>query len=1077
MGGGLSGGPRTHVDRGGTFTDVVWIDGDEITATKVRSDRAVVGALTRGALTFGTTVATNALLERRGVRTLLLVSEGFGELLRLRHMSRPALFDPDADWPAPLAQRVVEVRGRIDAAGRELAPLTLPDLDLGDIEAVAIVLLHGPRNPAHELAVAAALARPDLHVVLGHQLGPEPGYLARVETALVDAAITPALRASMLGDRVPTGARAIRSDASLVDAARLRAPDAVLSGPAGGVLAVREVARLAGFDGAIGLDMGGTSTDVCFVRRELLRQPVDRAVAGVFLRRPMLAVDTIAAGGGSVLWREGGLPRVGPRSAGAAPGPQCYGAGGPPTLTDAALAAGLVDPTAFEPPLRPDAVVLPGEAADFLAVAREAMAAAVQRLAGSWGVDPAAWPLVAYGGAAGQHAADVAERLGIRTVLVHPLASVLSAWGQASAVAEEEAVEALWCPLASADVASVVDGLRRRLPDLPVEQVQLGLRLRGSDAVLPVAWPDDDPAGRFREAHQALFGFAADGELELVDVRVRRAERAPQVARVDQDPWGVGDKRLAGPRRLDGGGTSVWVPAGWTARRERGLLWLERAPGAAGHAPPSDAASLALWWSRLTSVAERAGEHLARLARSVSIRERRDFSCALFDHAGRLVVNAPHVPVHLGAMGETVRDLLRRVPDPPAGQSWLSNDPQAGGSHLPDLTVITCVQLDGQRLFVASRGHHADVGGITPGSMPPRATHIDEEGVVLRAEPLLHAGHLTPPPALLAASRQPSLITADLAAQIASNTLAARLLGELGDGPTLRRWMAALVEASERAVRELVPTLGLGGAEDEIDGVPLRVLLSAAGGRLRVDLRGTGGPHPGNLNAPRAVVRAAVLYVLRVLLGDEVPLNEGALAAVDLIIPPGSILDPPAGAAVAGGNVETSQRLVDLLLRALGARAASQGTMNNLTVGGEGWSLYETLGGGLGASAAADGASGRQVHMTNTRVTDPEVAELRLPVRVHRYALRHGSGGAGQRRGGDGLVRELEVLAPARASLLAAWRADGAPGLLGGGRGAPGRATVLRGAEEAPWDGATIELQPGDRVRVETPGGGGWGLP
>ena len=1089
--------PRTHVDRGGTFTDVVVFDDDgSVVVRKVPSDRAVVGDLARGALTFGTTVATNALLEGKGNRTLLVVTEGFGDLASIRDQARPDLFESNTRWPEPLAAEVLEVGGRVDGQGRELEALSLPpDLadpvaDLG-VMSVAVVLLNGPFHPSHELAVADALPE-GLFVSLGHQACPELGYLARIETTLVDAAITPLLDQALAQDRVPEDALAIRSDGSLCPTAELRAPDAVLSGPAGGVLAVEAIAQAAGFEHAVGLDMGGTSTVVC--RVDVGRLPLregDARVAGVRLRRPMFEVETIAAGGGSILTHDGLRLRVGPESAGADPGPQCYGRGGPPTLTDAALAAGLVVAEDFDPPLDAEAVQLDADPDEYLDIAREAMAQAVQRLASARGVDLRDHALVSYGGAAGQHAAAVADRLGIRTVLVHPCASVLCAWGQALARREERAVRALWQPLEEgwAGLLEALDHMAQQLPDLGETLASADLRHRGTDHVLeiPIASRSTQGLGEakeaFRKEHRRRFGFdRPDQVVEVVNARLRTrsARTVPGVA--DDDPWGLGDRQVEGPTLLRTPTTSIHVPAGWAARRDRGLLWLEATRPCARAMPAVRTPyGVALWANRFQAVAEEAGTVLRRLARSVNIRERLDFSCAIFDESGHLVANAPHIPVHLGAMGETVRDLLERHPDPEPGQAWLSNDPAAGGSHLPDLTVVTAVAAGDRLWFVASRGHHVDVGGITPGSMPPRASSLTEEGFVVRHHPLLSGGQMTDLEDVLVGCREKDTVVADLEAQVASNAHGARLLIGLGPPDLVHTWMGHLRDVADEAVGAVLERLEPGVAEDRIDGIPLRLALEVRGGDLHVDLTGTGGPHPGNLNAPRAVVRAAVLYSLRVLVARPIPLNEGALRRVQIHGPAPSIVAAPPTAAVAGGNVETSQRLVDLFLRAASSRAASQGTMNNLTLGGgdgdDAWSLYETVGGGLGGCPEAAGVDGVQVHMTNTRSTDPEVLEARLPLRVRQFRYRRGTGGAGHHRGGDGLVRELEVLQDATASLLATRRPDGAQGLEGGGRGAPGYDEVRRAGIWSPWDGQSVTLEPGDRVRISSPGGGGWGEP
>ncbi|MBD90923.1 MAG: 5-oxoprolinase [Deltaproteobacteria bacterium] len=1079
----------THVDRGGTFTDVVTFDDDgQVHVSKVRSDEAVVGELSRGDLTFGTTVATNALLERTGVRTALVVTAGLGDLITIGDMSRPAIFDPQATWPKSLASATFEVEGRIDAEGNPVSPLVVPEAlveKLRAFEAVAIVLLHSHRNPSHERALAEALDG-HAHVVLGHQSSPELGYLSRIETALVDAAISPLLKAAMKRDKIPARALAIRSDGSLCPAGEFRAPDAVLSGPAGGVRAVEAVARMAGFERAVGLDMGGTSTDVCRVTvGSLPRREGDVRVAGVRLRRPILEVETIAAGGGSILTHDGLRLRVGPASAGADPGPQCYGRGGPPTLTDAALAVGLLNPGAFAPALDVDAVDLPGDPSEFIEVARESMAQAVRKLATARGVDVSDHALVSYGGAAGQHAAAVAERLGIETVLVHPCASVLCAWGQALSPREESRVAALWSPLVSGfeRAMQIAQTLLQELPALGEELMSLELRHAGCDHAIEVEAGAnlETTRQRFVDAHRERYGFdRADASIEIVNVRARTRAPRPSPPVIDEDPWGLGELKLEGPTRLDSDTTSVVIPEGWTAARERGLLILRCARPAQRALPEARTPfAVELWSNRFMAIAGEAGSVLERLSRSVSIRERLDFSCAIFDGQGQLVANAPHIPVHLGAMGETVRDLIAHGGALEDGQAYLTNDPFAGGSHLPDLTVMTPVEHEGHRFFVACRGHHSDVGGITPGSMPPHATRLDQEGVVWRRLPLLDGGSLVDLSEVLISCRQPDTLRADLEAQIASNAHAARALRALGPAKLTATWMGHLHDVADACTANVIDGLRSGEASDVIDGVPLSMAIRVEADALHVDLTGTGGPHEGNLNAPGAVVRAAILYGIRVLVARDIPLNEGTLRRVQIHIPEPSILSPPPSSAVAGGNVETSQRLVDLFLRAVGAYASSQGTMNNLTLGGsvdgEAWSIYETIGGGQGASQNQDGPSGRQIHMTNTRATDPEVLETRLPLRLTRFSLRERSGGAGIWRGGDGLIREMELLAPGTASLLATRRRRGAPGLEGGRSGEPGRDEIYQDGGWRPWDGRPVELGPGDAVRVQTPGGGAVG--
>jgi 5-oxoprolinase (ATP-hydrolysing) len=1078
----------TRVDRGGTFTDVVQQHPDgTVTVQKVPSDVAVVGQLARGELTFGTTVATNALLEGKGVPTLLVVTRGFGDLPWIGDGTRPQLFDADARWPAPLCTRVIEVGGRMGADGVEVEALpeeelaALAGLDLSDVASVAVVLVHSPRNPVHEQAVAKCFEG-RLPVSLGHRLSPEVGFLARIETALVDAAITPVLREAMGRDEIPAGALAMASDGGLIPAQELAAPDAVLSGPAGGVLAVAEIARMAGFKRAVGLDMGGTSTDVCRVEAgRLPRREGAVRVAGVRLRRPMLEVETIAAGGGSILSNDGLSLKVGPASAGANPGPACYGRGGPQTLTDAALAVGLVDPEAFDPPLDVDRVDLPGEAMEFLEIARESMAAAVRRLATARGIDLEDHALVSYGGAAGQHAAAVAEKLGIQTVLVHPCAGVLCAWGQSLARREAAGVRPIWQDLDTAwpAVESAWSALQEELPPLGESVATVELRHAGTDHAVEVeARTADSAREEFLREHRRRFGFDRPGaSVEVVNARLRVWAPQPVSLALEGDPFGIGDEEREGPLRLDGATTSIFVPPGWAACRKHGLLVLERRTVTPKPEPMHRTPfGVELWSGRFMAVAEQSGEVLRRLARSVNIRERLDFSCAIFDAGGQLVANAPHIPVHLGAMGETVRDLLAHVPHPEPGQAWLTNDPWAGGSHLPDLTVITAVDGGGERpWFVASRAHHVDVGGTTPGSMPPHSRRLEEEGAVLRRVPLVQGGVFVMPESLAQQAREPDVVQADLEAQVAANAHAAQQLVALGEAKVVEAWMAHLHDVAEEAALQVLEGLSPGMAEDVIDGVPLCLSIRPGGGRLEVDFSGTGGPHAGNLNTPPAVVRAAVLYAIRCLVGRPIPLNEGVLRRLRIHLPEPSILSPPPGSAIVGGNVETSQRITDLFLRAAGARAGSQGTMNNLTLGSAGWSFYETICGGVGASPSRSGDNARQVHMTNTRATDVEVLETRLPLRLWGYSRRSGSGGEGAHTGGDGACRELEVLDHTRVSLLASRRTTGAPGLGGGGEGEAGRDSLRVGGSWRDWDGSTTDLAPGDRVRVRTPGGGGWG--
>jgi 5-oxoprolinase (ATP-hydrolysing) len=1054
------------VDRGGTFTDVVIFRQDgSVDVKKVPSDQAIIGLLVEGRCTVGSTVATNALLEGRFAPTLLLTRRGCGDLLEIGDMRRPSLFDPWHPPPRPLAARVVEIED------------SWPDgLELEGFRS-AVVAFPGPDPEAERRWAAEAVARaPWLYAVCASEVDPAVGFLARVQTALVDAAITPWLREAADHDRLPPDTRMVRSDGTLCPLDRWRAPDAVLSGPSTGPLGVAHIARLLGFEQAVGLDMGGTSTDICHVDLGPLPTRTGVTVAGYPVRRRAAAVETIAAGGGSVVSTEAGWLRVGPASAGADPGPQCYGRGGPPTVTDAALALGFVDPRAFDPPLRVERVHLPAAASAVVDLAQEAMAAAIRRTAAARGADPALAPLVGFGGAAGQHAAWVAEKAGIRTVLFHPLASVFCAWAQSLAVTEESTFQAYWVPIERVDLDAERQRLQERLPGVTSFSAELDVRLVGTEDTLTVPWSSDPQAviQAFHRAHLAVYGFDRPGVVELVHLRVRGVHEPAEPPRdlSSLDPWQLADGVVIGPTTLRSPTTTVAVPAGWTARRVCGILRLDRQ-----EPPPSLVNGPELWGLRLQGAAEEGGEVLRRLARSVNIRERLDFSCAIFDPAGRLVANAPHVPVHLGAMGDTVRDILAYENDFLDETSWLTNDPAAGGSHLPDLTVVTAVHHDGEVFFVASRAHHADVGGITPGSMPPFARTLAEEGLVFRRVRLVRNGRWEPGlEERIAGSRLPEVLAEDLAAQVAANRKIAAAIRRLGSARDLIEAMNMLRQHVSTAVAHALGRCAPGFAEDDVDGVPICLSLRREATWI-LDFSGTGPPHRGNLNTPPAVVRAACLYALRLLCAVDLPLNEGALDPVTIKIPGPSIFAPPPGSAVAGGNVETSQRIVDLVLRAAGVCAASAGTMANLTWGGRGWTYYETLGGGCGGSARGPGLSARQVHMTNTRLTDAEVLAHRTPLRVVETSVRRGSGGSGLHRGGDGLCREIETTEEAEVSLLAAFRPRGAPGLDGGGSGAPGEAWIRQDGQWAPWDGRTKRLNPGDRVRILTPGGGGWRAP
>ena len=1184
------------IDRGGTFTDCLGRGPDgTLRIAKVPSDdlsplrgiEALLGVPEDAPLPpcdvrIGTTVATNALLERRGTPTALLTQEGLEDLLLIGDQTRPALFDLRARRPPPLAHASRGLGARIDPNGRMLVPLdhdalarTLEALQAEGIEALAIALMHADRYPALEATVADAASRAGFRqVTASHEVSAEPGLLARAQTAVVDAYLTPGLRRYVveLEGRLPgSRVRWMTSSGSLVSGAQFRGRDAVLSGPAGGVVALGAIARHAGVPAVLGLDMGGTSTDVSRAAGEPERRH-ETEIAGVRLRAPAVAVHTIAAGGGSLLRAEAGRLLVGPESAGARPGPLAYGhaEASEPALTDAAVVLGRIQGARFPFPLDPARARaglaglaaragISGEhaaeraAEGCLRVACAAMAEAIEQVSVARGHDARTHALVLFGGAAGQYGCAVAERLGVGEVLVHPQAGVLSAWGMGLAPVGWRDARAVGCALddptlptalAEAFAALATEG-RDALADEEGEVVEragvvvvrpgtatrvalgpeaLGPReaLRGLDA--------GELRARLREAfdavHRARFGYvhagaalevaAAELALSVAPANAATGSRPPASSGRSRQParlfWAgawrevpvmwredlVPGVRVEGPLLVLEATSTLVVDPGWrVAAEDGGLLRLVRAgaaPAAAfAAAPATDPVALTLAVHRVTSIAERMGAALQRTASSTNIRDRLDYSCAVFDADGGLVANAPHIPVHLGAMGATVRAVLAQHPELGPEDAVVANDPAAGGSHLPDVTVVVPVHDDAglRRFVVAARGHHADVGGLTPGSMPAFSASLAEEGVVFPGIFAVRGGEWQEA-ALRAAlgsgahpARRPDENLADLEAQLAACRLGARLLREALDGAEGASLLAALgpvQDVAADAVAEALRALPRGPvrfADALDDGTPVVVTVARTGDRLRVDFTGTGDAVPGNLNAPRAVTTACVLYALRTLVRRPIPLNEGCLRAVDLVVPEGSLLSPPREAAVAGGNVETSQRVVDVLLAAFGVAAASQGTMNNVSLGDARFGYYETLGGGAGAGPGFAGADAVHTHMTNSRITDPEILERRHPLRLRRFAVRRGSGGAGAFRGGDGLVRELEARAPLTVSLLSERRTRAPFGLAGGAPGTPGRHRVCRvtgETEEVPGK-ARLRLGVGDVLRIETPGGGGYGPP
>jgi 5-oxoprolinase (ATP-hydrolysing) len=1190
------------IDRGGTFTDIVARRDDGTLVThKLLSDNperyrdaavhgirellrlsagAPIPAEAIEAVKMGTTVATNALLERTGERTALVITRGFADALRIGYQNRPKLFVRRLERPAQLYERVIEADERIGAHGDVVTPLDLAALETSlrgafadGIRAVAVVLMHGYRYPQHERAIAElarAIGFPQ--VSASHEVSPLMKLVSRGDTTVVDAYLSPILRRYV--DEVERdlgGAfrlQFMQSSGGLTDAHRFQGKDAILSGPAGGIVGAVEVSRLAGFDRIIGFDMGGTSTDVTHWAGEYERAFVTE-VAGVRLRAPMMSIHTVAAGGGSICTFDGARFRVGPQSAGANPGPASYRRGGPLTVTDCNVMVGKIDPDLFpkvfgrdgDAPL--DARIVeagfgslardievatghvraPEEVADgFLDIAVENMANAIKHISVQRGYDVTAYTLCSFGGAGGQHACRVADALGMTRVFIHPLAGVLSAYGMGLAdvrALRQQAVEARLSPASLTATRAAFDALDDEARDdvaaqgidrsrIRVERT-LHVKYEGTDTTLgvPMAAGADDVSREFDRRYRQQYGFLMPGralviesigieaigkshdvhderpafdtrEGSLVPIKHRRMftarawHDAPVYAREDLRP---GDA-IDGPAIVREQNATTVIEPGWRAHlTERDHLIMARVqPIERAHAigTTADPVMLEVFNNLFMAIAEQMGVTLANTSYSVNIKERLDFSCAIFDAAGNLIANAPHMPVHLGSMGESVKTIIDAYRGRTReGDVYVLNAPYNGGTHLPDVTVIAPVYVDSRlpEFYVASRGHHADIGGTTPGSMPPDSTEVDEEGVLLDSVQLVAEGRFLEDEmrAILASGRYPARNVeqnlADLRAQVAACAKGIdelrKMVGQFGRD-VVRAYMKHVQDNAEEAVRRVVGALSDGAFEYEMDsGAVVRVKISVDrdARAATIDFSGTSAQQPTNFNAPSAVCKAAVLYVFRTLVDDDIPMNAGCLEPLSIVIPEGSMLAPRYPAAVVAGNVETSQTITDTLYGALGVLAASQGTMNNFTFGNARYQYYETIAGGSGAGPDFDGESVMQTHMTNSRLTDPEVLEWRFPVRLEAFAIRHGSGGAGRHRGGDGAIRRVRFLEPMTAVMLANHRRIAPFGVAGGAPGATGRNWVERTDGTREDYGATfeVEMNAGDVFVVETPGGGGFG--
>ena len=1177
------------IDRGGTFTDIVARrpDGAIRTAKLLSSDPgryadAAVEGVTRmlaeagatlaavDAVKMGTTVATNALLERRGEPTLLAITRGFGDALRIGYQARPDIFARHIVLPEQAYAAVVEIDERVTVEGEVRRALdeaaTRRDLAAAfatGLRSIAIVLMHGHRHAAHEASVAAIAREIGFpQVSVSHEVAPVVKLVARGETTVVDAYLSPVLRRYV--DRVAgaLGGRDLlfmQSNGGLAEARAFRGKDAILSGPAGGIVGMAATAATAGIDRVIGFDMGGTSTDVSH-HAGTFERTGEAIVGGLRVRAPMLRIHTVAAGGGSICRFDGMRLRVGPESAGADPGPACYRRGGPLTITDCNLLLGHVQPSRFPALFGPDgdqpldrAIVerlfatladeieaasglrhTPSQlAAGFIAIANEAMANAIRAISVARGHDLARYVLASFGGAGGQHACAIADILGIDRVMIHPLAGVLSAFGMGLAAQRVIREASVGLPLDRADaIGAALDALAAQAEaalaaqGVAIAHVERRVHLRyaGADTTLPLdAAPIATLATRFTTAHRARFGFADPSAALIVEAAEAEAVSRSRAAEARFEA-GAGEPlatavtihvddaeteaplfdratlpvgwSIDGPAIIvDPSGTTL-VAGGWhaTIDAHANLMLARTGPRAARTAAGTavDPVRLELFANLFMAIAEQMGLALQQTARSVNIKERLDFSCALFDAGGNLIANAPHIPVHLGSMGESIRTVMaNRAGTMRPGEVYALNDPYHGGTHLPDVTVIMPVFTgrDMPAFYVAARGHQADIGGTTPGSMPADSRTIDDEGVLIDDFLLVEDGRLREDElrALLAAARWPARNPdenlGDIRAQIAACARGAEaLMAAVADHglAVVEAYMAHVQANAEEMVRRWLAGIDSGAFRYAMDNgaeVRVRVEVDRAGRTARVDFTGTSGQRADNFNAPFAIVRAALLYVVRVLVAEPIPLNDGCLAPFEIVVPEGSMLRPAFPAAVVAGNVETSQVVTDALFGTFGAVAAAQGTMNNLTFGDEARQYYETIAGGSGAGPDFPGTAAVQTHMTNSRMTDPEVIEQRFPVIVDAFSIRRGSGGTGRQPGGDGTIRRLIFRAPMTATILANRRLIPPFGLDGGGPGACGRSHVERadGSVKALASSASFAMAPGDIFVVETPGGGGMG--
>ncbi len=1209
------------VDRGGTFTDIVAEAPDgSLSSLKLLSDhpeyddaalegiRRFLGVASGASIPpervaevrMGTTVATNALLTRTGEPLVLVTTRGFRDQLRIGYQNRPKLFALKIELPDMLYARIIEADERMAAEDEVLHPLDETSLRsellkarAEGISSCAILFMHGYRHPEHEKR-AAEIARETgfTQISTSYETVPLMKFVSRGDTTVADAYLSPVL--SRYAKRVSDALGGTRlyfmtSNGGLAAADFFRGKDAIASGPAGGVIAMAETGRAAGFERVIGFDMGGTSTDVARFDGTYERV-YETEVAGVRLRVPMLALNTVAAGGGSILRYDGARFRVGPDSAGADPGPTCYRRGGPLTVTDANVMVGKLRPDYFphifgaqgDHPLDAERVhdafaalaqeIEDGRAAEevadgFIRIAVENMANAIKRISVAKGYDVREYTLNCFGGAGGQHACLVADALGIGRVFIHPFSGVLSAYGMKLARlrtlrqrAIGQVLTSALMPLLEAAAAELSHEAEAEVRGQGAEHswcsTRAHIRYEGSDTTLPIALASFNEISRaFAQAHARLFGFGFEGKrliVESVEVEAASADYPPSVAPAarhlpprggkenDLEPITksvrsasplVGEAVSGAQAPMTKGGASVrffsqgtWheaqvhrteelarcaqvngpalliephqtivVEPGWRAEitEQRAVVltrMIERTPVPAS--TEADPVLLEVFANLFMAIAEEMGATLQNTASSVNIKERLDFSCAIFDAKGGLVANAPHMPVHLGSMGDCVTAIMRKNPHMREGDMFVTNAPYDGGTHIPDVTVVAPVFVNGERrFFVASRGHHADIGGITPGSMPAFSRDISEEGVLFDGVPLVHGGRFDEADvrARLESgeypARNPAQNIADLKAQAAACTRGSEELKRicaLYGADVVTAYMRHVQDNAEESVRKVIGALKDGEFIMPTDGgaeIHVKITVDRAKRSARVDFAGTSAQQPNNLNAPGSVTKAAVLYVFRCLVDSDIPMNAGCLKPLEIVVPEGTLLNPRPPAAVAGGNVETSQAVTDALFGALGVMAAAQGTMNNLTFGNDRHQYYETICGGAGAGTDFDGQSAVHTHMTNSRLTDPEVLETRYPVLLEEFSIRKGSGGAGKHKGGDGVIRRVRFREAMTAAILSTRRETAPFGLAGGEDAQRGINAVIRAnGEQVTLKGRDeVALEPGDQIVIATPGGGGFG--